>query len=336
MNLITGGTGLVGTHLLYDLVVAGEPVRAIKRENSDLEMVRKIFRFYTDNGDELFDRIEWVNANILDVYELEDAMQGIEYVYHSAALVSFGKKDVEKLYKVNIEGTANVVNVALDAGIKKLCHVSSTAAIGRAKSGAQIDENTQWKTSPLNTNYAVSKFGAEREVWRANEEGLQTVIVNPSIIIGPGDASRSTGRMFTTMSKGLKYYTEGINGFVDVRDVSRAMIALMKSDVSSERFLTVGQNMPYRELFDLIATSIDQRKPWKKATPFMTNLAWRMAAFRAKFSRKDPIITRETAWNSQKQYFYSTEKIKNALDFEFTSIEEAVENAGRFFVQQKS
>ena len=220
MILVTGGTGLVGAHLLYDLTSSGKKVRAIKRTSSDISVVKKVFSYYSADSENLLKNIEWVNAELSDVYSLLDAMEGVQEIYHCAAMVSFEKKKEEEMMKINIEGTANMVNAALAKSVSKFCHVSSIAALGRDEKGGFISEETFWKSSPDNSNYSISKYGAEREVWRAAEEGLNVVIVNPSLIIGGGNWTQSSSNMFSKGYKGIKYYSSGENGFIDVRDVS--------------------------------------------------------------------------------------------------------------------
>jgi len=331
MILVTGGTGLVGTHLLFDLVKQGHRVRALKRSSSNLDSIRAVFRYYEPNRDNLFEQIEWVVGDVTDIHTILDALDDVTQVYHCAALVSFDPRDAKQLYLINVEGTANVVNACLDKGVDKLCHVSSTAAIGRAKGQTNIDESSEWKTSKENTNYAISKFGAEREVWRGTQEGLDAVIVNPSIIVGPGNWEQSSASVFKTIWKGLKFYTEGVNGFVDVRDVSRAMINLMESDISLERYLVVGENLTFREFFAHVAKSMDKPVPGIGAKRWMTEIVWRLAKLGTFFTGKASAITRESSRSAHNRYFYSHEKLELAIDFKFTSIEEAARNAGTFF-----
>ncbi len=334
MILVTGGTGLVGTHLLFDLTTQQQQVRAIKRTNSNLESVREVFCYYSDNGNQLFDAIEWVDGDLTDINSLLEAMEGVTHVYHCAAMVSFQPGDAAALLKANGEGTANVVNAALDRNVKKLCYVSSTAAIGKTLREEHLDESCWWKASNENSNYAISKYSGEREVWRASEEGLTTVIVNPSIIVGPGNWNKSSVSVFKTIWNGFKYYTTGINGFVDARDVSRAMMQLMESDIHNERFLLVGKNTTYKEFFTLIAQSMNKPVPKKEASEWMTGLGWRIQRLQSMFTGKASGLTKETHISSHCKYHYSNKKIKEALGFEFTSLKEAVDNTGKFFAQK--
>ncbi len=334
MNLVTGGTGLVGTHLLFELTKAGEPVRAIKRKHSNLDIVRKVFNFYSDQGDALFNSIEWVDGDILDVFSLEDAMQGVDKVYHSAALISFNPKDADQLDKVNVEGTANVVNIALDQGVKKFCHVSSTAAIGRTKSGENISEANSWKNSKENSRYAISKYNAEREVWRGSAEGLDVVIVNPSIIIGPHNWDQSSSAIFKEANKGLRFYADGVNAFVDVRDVARAMHELMQSEIAQKRFLVISESVPFKAFFDAAAHSMGKKGPSVKLSRFMLSFAWRLLKFVSWITRKPPVLTRESARSIRTKYFYSNKRLSDALDFKFYSVKEACDNAGKFYQKE--
>ena len=231
MDLVTGGTGIVGSHILEELTRNGNTVRAIKRTTSDINLVQRVFEYYNNPN---FNCIEWVLGDVTDVPSIDEAMIGIENVYHAAAIVSFNKKDRKKMYKINVEGTANIVNLSLANNIKKLGYISSIASLGRTAGQEWYSEKDTWKTSKQNSYYAVTKYTAENEVWRGSEEGLDTVMVNPGVIVGPGDMYKSSGALFGTIYKGLKYYTKGTNGFVDARDVSRSIIQLVKSDISKK------------------------------------------------------------------------------------------------------
>jgi dihydroflavonol-4-reductase len=327
MILITGATGLVGSHLLLELLRNGKQVRALKRAGSSVSSVDKIFAHYHFPAP---DKSVWVEGNVTDYFSLLDAMEGVEQVYHCAAVVSFGGIAEEQLMKVNAEGTANVVNAAMEKGVKKVCHVSSTAALGRADNDKIISEETVWKISDKNSAYAISKYAAEREVWRGTEEGLDAVIVNPSIIIGPGDLTKSSGKMIQSVRNGLKFYTGGANAFIDVRDVAKLMIALMESEIKNERFILAAENLDYKKVFELIAAALNKPAPSVRATALMSALAWRAAWFAGLFSNSIPFITRETAMTGQQRNVYSNKKVKEKLNWNFIPVKEAVENACKF------
>lgn len=331
--LVTGGTGLVGSHLLFDLCKSGEQVRALKRPNSNIAVVKKVFSYYAVNANELLKNIEWVDADILDVYSILEAMDGITEVYHCAAMVSFEQKNEAEMMKINVEGTANMVNAALEKGIKKFCHVSSIATLGRAEHGELSTEETFWKSSPDHSNYAISKYAAEREVWRASEEGLDVVIVNPALIIGAGNWQQSSSNMFSKGYTGMKYYTEGVNGFIDVRDVTALMILLMKSKIKNERFLFSSENTPYRYFFDLMHQEFGRPKANFKVGMLLSNFAWRVEGIRCMLSGTKPLITRETIQSGHRVSLFSNEKIKKLFpDYKFISIEQAVKDTCKLYL----
>lgn len=331
MILVTGGTGLVGTRLLFDLVADGKRVRAIKRKSSSLAMFERIFHILSPSADELVKKIEWVQGDVQDYISLEPAMNDVEYVYHCAAVVSFDPKDKPMMMRINVEGTANVVNVALANNVKKLCFVSSVAALGRAEENTMIRESADWIDSAENSVYAVSKYAAEREVWRGIAEGLNAVIVNPSIIIGPGDPKKSSAKLLATARKGNPFYTEGVNAFVDVRDVSRAMIMLMESTIVNERFILNEGNYSYRHIFELMAEAFGKKPPKTEVKPWMFEILWRLDKLRSMVSGSSPLITRETARTSGKRYLYSNEKIRKALDFNFIPLDKSVSDNCHLF-----
>ena len=327
MILVTGGTGLVGSHLLFDLAKKGETIRALKRENSSLQDVRECFSFYTDKVDELFDRIEWVNGDMLDTDSLNDALQGITHVYHCAALVSFKKADKGQIKNINIEGTKNIVDACIDYKIKKLCFVSSIAALGTPEEkGDIVSENTIWSPEDKRSTYSISKFNSELEVWRGIEEGLNAVIVNPSIILGPGYWHKGSSMLFTTVAKGLNYFTRGIMGYVDVRDVSKAMILLMDSDIKNERFILNADNCSYEFIFKSIARALNLPEPSKYASPLITEIGWRLAYIKKIVLFQESSFTRSTARASHSCTYYSNQKIKNALGFEFINIYKSIKD----------
>jgi len=332
--VVTGGSGLIGSHLLYDLVKAGEKVRVLTRNKGDHQFTKKIFRYYAQNETGGYDDIEWVEGDILDLFSLKDAMKDVDQIYHCAALVSFHPEDKKQLFKINIEGTSNVINVALEHNIKKLCYISSIAALGREDNFFIINEDTTWKRSRKNSMYAVSKYAAEREVWRGSVEGLKTIIVNPSVVVGPSEDFKGSSEIFFTVWKGLRFYPKGINGFVDVRDVSKAMITLMKSDIINERFVLSAENLPYLEFFNLIAECLDKKPPNIYVNPIFSEMAWRLGKIKSFITRERPLITRETARTAYQVNRYSNEKICNHINFEFTPIRDSIDNICDFFKKE--
>ena len=216
--LVTGATGLLGSHLTRLLVKNGRSVRAIRRPTSRMDLVRNI-----EN------QVEWMEADVTDLLSLEPVFEGVSHVFHAAAMVSFDPRDREKMTRVNVEGTANVVNLCLDSGVKKLVHVSSVAAIGRVAGKKEVVETNRWERSPANSHYAITKFQAEAEAWRGLAEGLDVAIVNPSIIVGAGFWDEGSIRFFQQIDRGLRFCPPGGSGFVDVRDVARFMVNLMDS-----------------------------------------------------------------------------------------------------------
>ena len=332
MILVTGGTGLLGSHLLLELTKAGKTVRAIKRTSSNIAMVRKIFTYYTPSPDDLFSKIEWVDADLLDFNSMEEALSGITEIYHTGAIVSFYPKDHKEMLKVNIEGTANLVNQAIHSGVGKFCYVSSVASLGRAENNGLTDEETYWKPSRRNSVYAVSKYGAEREVWRGMEEGLNAVIINPSVILGPGFWNANSG-LFRLVYEGLNYYTMGVNGYVDVRDLARAAVLLMDRNLFGQRFICSSENISYRDLFGLMAKYLNRPAPRVNVPMFLTSLAWRVEAVRSFLTGSKPEVTKEMAISTTQTYIYSHEKICKTLNFKFLTVEESIREICGFFLQ---
>lgn len=324
MILVTGGTGLVGSHLLMRLVENAEQVRAIYRTEKKRDAVAKIFSYYHSNADELLQKIEWVKGDVLDVASLQDAMVGITQVYHCAAAVTFVPSEEAYMHKVNVEGTANVVNACLDVPNVRLCHVSSVAAIGRDGSEEIIDEKNEWKQSEHNAAYAVSKHNAEMEVWRGIVEGVNAFMVNPSLIIGPGDWNQSTGVLFKNTWKGLPFYTRGGNCFVDVRDVTEVMVRLMETEVVNERFIVGAENRLHKDVFERLAKKMGKQPPKLEAKKWMTEIVWRFEKLRSAITGNKPFITKEVAKNALQINRYDNSKIRAQLpEFSFRDMNES-------------
>lgn len=313
MVLVTGATGFLGSELVRQLLLKGEKVRAIKRDSSVIPSILK-------NAD----GIEWVNADLLDFYSLEDAIHGIAKVFHCAAVISFAHKDKKQMMKVNVEGTNNLLNVCAAAGVEKFLHVSSVAAIGDSKKGELIDESHHWEFGSGQSNYSVSKYESEMEVFRASAEGLKTVIVNPAIIIGKNAGADGSGQLFDTINKGLAYYPAGSFGYVDVEDVASAMIGLMESKITNQRFILSAENWTYKDLFTEIAEQLGKKPPTIALKPWMLNVASFGKDIISLFTGKDNKLSRETAQGAFKKQNYSNEKIKKALNLEFRSVKDSI------------
>ncbi|MFK8039625.1 MAG: NAD-dependent epimerase/dehydratase family protein [Crocinitomicaceae bacterium] len=331
MIFVTGGTGVLGAHLLIKLSQNGKTIRALKRKNSNLNMIIDIFQFYLkDNADHFFKQIDWVDGDILDPVALETHMSNCDIVYHCAGNVSFDRKDFQKLIKTNKTGTANMVNVALSCGIKQFCYVSSTAAIGRQKKSEIYTEKNKWVTSSENSNYAVSKYSGEMEVWRGVEEGLNATIVNPCVIIGAGYWTQSSLAIFNSVKKGLKFYPSGQNAFVDARDVANCMVSLIEQNIMNERFLITGENLKFKTVFNYIANELKVTPPKIAAKKWMVNIGWRLEKVLAFLLFRRPKITKETAQSAMSVSKYDHSKIIEAIGYKFTPIDEAVNNAVAF------
>lgn len=323
--LVTGGTGLVGSHLLHHLVQhSPHQIYAIKRAQSSLALVKTIQH-----------KIHWINTDLLDVASLAEAMRNMQQVYHCAAVISFNPKEVSWMRQVNVTGTANVVNLALEMEVQKLVYVSSIAAIGRSEQQRAITEQTKWENSPHNTQYAISKYLAEREVWRGIAEGLNAVIVNPSIILGEGDWNRGSNKLFSKVWNGLRFYTKGATGFVDVKDVVQSMVQLMESDISSERFILNGSNQSWQYFLQTVATVLEKPVPNQAASTFLSELYWRFEAIKSLFLRTNPLVTKETTRTAQESFTYSSEKIQQTLGYAFLPLEQSIQRIGQQFLKDQ-
>lgn len=329
---VTGATGFLGAHLVCELINNGFKVTALKRPESSLNEFNFISALYFgQDNDKLNNNLTWVEGDILDYFSVENHINSETFVFHCAALVSFSKKDKYKLFETNINGTANVADACLHKKPSKLIYASSTAAIGKAEEPYFTDENTLWDEKENPSNYSISKYFAELEVWRAAEEGVDTVIVNPPMIIGEGNWKKNTGKFFMNAHNNFPFYTEGSNAFVYVKDVARAMRLLALSNIKSERFLLAAHNISFKDFMDTLAVSLGKKKPFIKINSLTSNIVWRIAGVLSFLSFSKNFISKESAESSLKKVKYSSEKIKNAIGFEFTPLSKAIENTTEVF-----
>lgn len=324
MILVTGASGFLGRHLVERLSREGQPVRALYNHTVPSDALQSLHN------------VAWQKADLLDVYDVETSMKDVQQVYHCAAIVSFDGRDREKLLHTNIETTTNVVNAALDTDVKKLLYVSSVASLGRGNVEKEITEETEWEESPHNSVYSKSKYFAEMEIWRGMAEGLDAVIINPAIILGEGDWEKGSAKLIKTVDKEFPFYTDGVNGWVDVKDVAEIAVALMKSGISEERFIVSAGNFSYKELFTLMANALQKRPPHIKAGKFLTGLVWRWSTFKSWFTPNRPTVTQETASTAQKKVYYNNRKLLQALpQFCYTPMETTVQRMAKQYLADK-
>ncbi|MCF8335022.1 MAG: SDR family NAD(P)-dependent oxidoreductase [Bacteroidales bacterium] len=324
MVFVTGATGFIGSHLLYHLINGGNKVVALKRSSSDLQYVKCVFRFYTRDYETHFRKIDWVDGDITEYDTLLEVMRRADEVYHGAAMVSFDPADKYKMFDINIVGTANVVNAALQNGVGKLACISSVAALDPAREDQVVTEEFFGNFPQRYSNYAESKFHSELEVWRGVEEGLNAVVVNPSIVLGPCIPLKGPGNFFKVIKKGIGFYPGGMTGFVDVRDVCGILINLMQRDIMNERFIVSEGNHTYKELFQLIAEAFQSKMPRRELKPFVTDIAWKLERFRSKLLLQKPRITKELHQSAHRRVRFSNDKVKNRLNHQFIPLHQTI------------
>ncbi|AEE50169.1 NAD-dependent epimerase/dehydratase family protein [Haliscomenobacter hydrossis] len=320
---VTGGTGFLGSYLLRHLLSEGHTnITALRRSTSNMDLIADIAQ-----------RIQWIEGDLDDPFCLAEGMAGKKWVFHIAAMVSFQQRDRYKMREVNADGTANVVNACLDLGVQKLIHVSSIAAVGRTKPNQVLNEKNIFQTSPYNTEYGISKFLGEQEVWRGIAEGLNAAIVNPSVIIGAGRWHEGTGQFFATLHKGFRFVPTGKISLVDVRDVARMLLQIAQSDISDERFIANAGELTYRDFFGAIAQEFQVKKPNWTITPLLREIAWRLASLQSMFTGKPPVVTKENFRQAALEYHFENNKSIQHLDFQYTPIEQTIAETSRVFLQ---
>ncbi|MFT5847077.1 NAD-dependent epimerase/dehydratase family protein [Psychroserpens sp.] len=335
MILVTGGTGLVGSHLLFKLVSSGTPVRAIYRRAHKLELVKKVFGYYTDDADPLYNKIEWVEANINDVPSLERAFINITHVYHCAAFISFEPDKYRELRKVNIKGTANIVNLCVSNTVKKLCYISSIAAIGKEPhEDTLITEKTEWNPEDDNSVYAITKYGAEMEVWRGTQEGVDAVIVNPGIILGPGFWNGGgSSSLFKQIYKGLKFYPKGTSSYVDVWNAVDCMTTLMDSSLKNERYILIAENLSFKVFQDKVAKALNVKPAKKEASSFLLSIGWRLDWLTHKLFGKRRKLSKQMAKSISSTTLFDNSKLKEDIDFRFTTVDDSITKVSKYYLE---
>lgn len=322
MILVTGGTGLLGSYLLRELAA---------REQKVIALYRKEIPKNTDSS-----QIQWVNGDVLDVVLLEDMMEQVDFVYHCAATVSFNPRKNDELRKVNVEGTANVVNAALKSGVQKLVHVSSVATLGARRDGSLVSETSGWDEDRHNSFYSRSKYFAELEVWRGMAEGLKSVIVNPSLILGVGNWENGSPALFKKAWDEFPWFAEGGGGMVDAGDVARAMILLMESEITHERFIINAENRSFKELFTGMAQCFGKKPPYKKASRFMTGLLWRIEGIRSRVTGSEPLLTKSAAEAAGRRVYYDNSKLLKFLPgFQYKPLNQTIDECCNQYMQMQ-
>ena len=318
MILVTGGTGFLGAYIIKNLVEKGHAVRAIRRSAK--------LPFFVDSA--TWQKVEWMDGDVLDVVSLGDAMQGVDAVVHSAAIVSFVKERRKEMYATNINGTENVVNMALETGVRRLLHVSSVAALGRTTNATMVNEEKKWEENRNNTHYAITKHHAEMHAWRGFAEGLEGVIINPSTILGYGNWHQSSCAIFKNAYKSFPWYTKGVNGFVGVEDVAEAAVRLLLSNVTEQRFIVNAENRSFQSLFNAMAEGFGKRPPHRYANRTMSEVAWRMEGLKAFFTGSKPLLSKETAKVAHSQTSFDNAALLNALPgFSFTPLDAVIQKS---------
>ncbi len=318
MILITGGTGFLGAYIIKNLVEKGHAVRAIRRSAK--------LPFFIDES--IWQKVEWVDGDVLDVVSLQEAMQGIDAVIHSAAVVSFTKESRKEMYAVNVDGTTNVVNLAIECGVRRLLHVSSVAALGRTANASVVTEEKKWEESGANTHYAITKHRAEMQVWRGFAEGLSGAIINPGTILGYGDWHRSSCALFKNAYKNFSWYTKGINGFVGVEDVAEAAVQLLLSDMAEKRFIVNAENRSFQSVFTAMADGFSKKAPHRYAKRGMSEIVWRIEALKSMLTGSKPLLSKETAKVAHSQTSFDNTALLNAVPgFSFTPLDDVVKKA---------
>lgn len=334
MIAVTGSTGLVGTHLLAHLATFTQKVRAFYRTQTKREEALQVIRdVYGDRTEASVAQMQWVQLDILDVHALSTQLKDVDQLYHCAGKISNRPAEIKMTRKINIEGTANVMNMALKLGVDKVCHVSSVAALGHAQNGKIEEDSVRDNNKPV-SNYSIAKYGAEMEAWRAAQEGLNVVIVNPGIIIGEGFYDTGSGKLLGMVRSGTNFYIDKVGGFVDVKDVARSMIELMEHETFNSRYILVAENLSFKKVMQELSGFLGQRPPMIKLRKSFLYVFWLLELILALFKIKKRLLTRQMINELHSKTYYDNTKVRESLHFEFTPIRETLKRVAKHLASQ--
>jgi dihydroflavonol-4-reductase len=333
LNLVTGATGILGSHVALELLKREQPVTAGRRQGSDIAKTEKLFAYY--GASDQFAKIRWVDADVTDIFSVEEALEGVTAVYHCAGLVSFSAADRGRLFRLNEQGTRNVVNACLHRGVKQLCHASSLATIRNQDVAGPLTEQIFWKSTGRESDYSISKYNAEREAWRGLEEGLDVVIVNPGVILAPGFWDQSSSRLFSRCHEGNRFYTSGMAAYVGAPDVAQVMVALMERKMFGERYIVIEGNYSYREIFTRIQTRFGKKPPSVEVPPALLRAGQRVSSLLSFFRNRPPEVTRSMVRSLLNRQTYSNGKIRNALQHEFRPVPLLIDEICKAYMDER-
>lgn len=313
MILVTGANGFLGSFICKALADSGKNVKALVRNNSDTSLLEGAS-----------DKVQIVHGDILDMNSMEEHFEGLKILIHAAAIVSFHRSDYDQMSEVNIEGTKNMVNLSLKYKVDFFLHISSVAAIGRKEQKAVVSEKNKWEESKWNSHYGESKYLAELEVWRGIQEGLSGIVLNPSVVLGPGNWDISSSRLFKYAWQENKYYSEGLMNYVDVRDVTSIIMRFLEKQPSDERYIISAGDITYKDFFEIVARRFNKKPPYRQANKRLLRLGLIIEWVKSMFSSNRPLITTETINLSGSEISFDNSKIKKELNFNFTPLEQTV------------
>lgn len=322
MIAVTGANGLLGSYVIRELHKNNVPFVALKRKSSDVSLLHDV------------KDITWRDADVEDAVALDEAFKDITKVIHTAAVVSFNPKHAKKIHAINVLGTRNVVNACLENKIQRLVHISSVAALGRQKGQTHIDEKNKWTDSPLNSTYAESKYLAELEVFRGQQEGLSTITLNPSVILAAADWTKSSAQLFKYVWDERPYYIDGSLNYVDARDAAQAVYLLLNREEQGERFILNAGNCSFIDFFSKVAVALNKKAPSIKLNQTFLKIAAQAEAIRAKFHNSEPLITKETARLAGTNFLYENKKVIKNLNFTFKSIDETIQWCSGYYLSK--
>lgn len=332
---VTGGTGLIGSYLVAELLKRGCRIRLLVRDMRRVGQLHKTLSRM--EADSYFGRIEFYETELNNPHTLAAALTDMEVVFHCAALVTFDPERADEVVLVNTEITTHVVNACLQCGVGLMVHISSIATLGNCRLGQRAIDETCILNNPVGRSpYSVSKIYAENAVQRGMVEGLRAVIVNPSVVIGEGDLNSSSSRLVAYAMHRRVFYTKGVKGYVDVRDVARAAVRLAETPQAvGKRFIVSAENLSFGALFSMAARVSGHRPPLIPLGRRVLTGIYKVEKLRNKWFGRRPILSEALIANACDMSYYDNSRMKNLLNFTYTPIRETLERVIRYYKRQR-
>ena len=304
---------MLGAYFAQALLAEGHQVRILHRRNGPP----------THLGDWAA-RVEWIEADLLDVTAVNQALLGCQAVVHTAGMVSFNPRHNAQMWEANVTATELLVDLAMDHPITRFVHLSSVAALGKGKPGEVLDEKSPWEESLAGSAYGRSKHYGERAVWRGIAEGLPAVILNPSVVLAPGPEVRSSLQLFHYVHRGVPFYTPGELNYVDIRDLTTLLLAALTEPWEGHRFIVSADRVSYQDFFCAVAAAMEKKAPKYQLPLWLLQSLAPLEKGRTRLLGGNPLVTPDMVASLKQPTHYNTQKSVTKGGLRYRPLEESI------------